>query len=122
VTTLRQQHGEIAEQAAVAWLVEKGWRIVARNVKVARDEIDILAVDPGPPRELVCVEVRSAKSPAFGAPEERVDRLKVGRLYRSMSRLDRSVGHGLVRRVDLVVVDNRAGKPTVRHLRRLEPP
>jgi Holliday junction resolvase-like predicted endonuclease len=97
-----------------------GWRFVDRNVKVGRDEIDILAVDPGPPVELVCVEVRSASSGAFGAPEERVDRAKVSHLYRAMRALP--LGLAMHRRVDLVTVDLRSGVPVIRHLRALEPP
>jgi len=76
------------------------------------------------------VEVRSLRSSLFGAPEERVDRAKVGRLYRALGAL-RSPGAtginidipaGLGGRVDLVVVDNRSGRTEVRHLRALEPP
>lgn len=104
-----------------------GWRVVTRNLKVARDEIDILAADPGPPANLVLVEVRSLRTAAFGEPEERVDRAKVGRLYRALARLgssfqlDDELGR-LPRRVDLVVVDYRSGTSDIRHLRSLEPP
>ena len=86
---------------------------------VGRDEIDILAIDPGPPAELVFVEVRSATSDRFGTPEERVDRDKVAHLYRASRAL--TAPYGLPRRVDLVVVDRRAGQTALRHLRALEP-
>jgi putative endonuclease len=126
--TLRQRRGAQAEDLAVAWLEEHGWQVLARNVKVDnRDEIDIVAVDPGPPAELVCVEVRSARSSAFGTPEERVDYRKVGHLYRAARVFNRSpaaqqlaVGAMSVR-VDLVVVDLRGRRPLIRHLARLEP-
>jgi putative endonuclease len=118
--TERQLRGALAEDVAVRWLERHGWQVVARNVKVGpRDEIDIVAVDPGPPRELVCVEVRSARSRTFGSPEERVDSRKVGHLYRAMRELKRDVA--LPRRVDLVIVDTRNGNPEIRHLPRLEP-
>lgn len=117
--TLRQRRGAQAEDLAVAWLEQHGWRVLARNVKVGkRDEIDIVAVDPGPPTELVCVEVRSARSSAFGTPEERIDQAKVGHLYRAMNAV-RSPS-GLPRRVDLLVVDLRGAQPAIRHLCRLE--
>jgi len=119
VRTLRQRRGARAEDLAVAWLEEHGWRVLGRNVKVGkRDEIDIVAVDPGPPAELVCVEVRSASSLAFGAPEERIDSAKVGHLYRAMIALQADVR--LPRRVDLIAVDARADVPRIRHLRHLE--
>lgn len=118
--TVRQVHGRRAEDVAADYVERLGWRVVARNFRVgARDEIDIVAIDPGPPGELVCVEVRSAASEAFGAPEERIDRRKVGNLYRAMRTLDVQ-GH-LPRRVDLVVVDLRGPRPAVRHLRHLAP-
>jgi len=127
VATERQRRGAAAETAADAHLSAMGWSVLARNVRVGRDEIDLLAIDPGPPAELVFVEVRSATSHRFGQPEERVDRGKVAHLYRAMSAL---VGTDIVpaelrrlkRRIDLVVVDRRGGSPQIRHLRSLEPP
>jgi len=118
MATLRQRRGSGAEDEAAKYLVGLGWRVLARNVKVGRDEIDIVALDPGPPTELVCVEVRSASAARFGAPEERVDNAKVGHLYRAMRALTSSAR--LDRRVDLVVIDRRDGRTTIRHLRRLE--
>ena len=119
-TTLRQRRGSGAEDEAAKYLEGLGWRVLARNLKVGtRDEIDIVAVDPGPPAELVCVEVRSARSAAFGTPEERIDRAKVGHLYRAMWGLD--IDTSMPRRVDVVIVDLRADVPRVRHLERLAP-
>ena len=117
--TTRQLNGALAEDACVRYLEAEGWLVVNRNVKVGRDEIDIMAVDPGPPAELVFVEVRSATSDAFGAPEERIDQAKVRNLYRAMRSMPSDFP--LPRRVDLVVVDSRGGPSRVRHLRRLEP-
>jgi putative endonuclease len=118
VKTARQQAGRMAEDEAAAHLAGCGWRLLGRNIVVGRDEIDILAIDPGPPAELVFVEVRSATSDRFGAPEERVDREKVAHLYRASRAL--TANYGLRRRVDLVVVDHRSGRSVVRHLRALE--
>jgi len=125
--TNRQRHGAVAEAQAAAHLEQLGWRVVARNLKIGRDEIDVLAIDPGPPSVLVVVEVRSLRTAAFGAPEERVDRSKVGHLYRALAGLgsaldsDEDLGR-LGRRVDLVIVDGRSGLVEIRHLRALEPP
>jgi putative endonuclease len=116
VQTVRQRRGSHAEDSAVEWLTARGWQIVARNVKVgAHDEIDIVAVDPGPPRELVCVEVRSARSRAFGSPEERIDRRKVASLYRAMRSFQSDIP--LPRRVDVLIVDRRSISTEIRHLR-----
>jgi len=120
VKTARQQAGRLAEDEVAAHLALSGWRLLGRNVVVGRDEIDILAIDPGPPAELVFVEVRSATSDRFGAPEERVDRDKVAHLYRASRALTAPLG--LKRRVDLAVVDRRGGRHIIRHIRRLEQP
>lgn len=83
----RRDTGESAEEAATRELARQGWAVLARNVRVGRGEMDILAVEPahGPedPATLVFVEVRSRTCPRFGAPEESVDAGKVARLYRA---------------------------------------
>lgn len=125
--TERQRRGSAAELDAANHLEQLGWLLIARNVRVGRDEIDVLAVDPGPPKNLVAVEVRSLRSSAFGAPEERVDRRKVGHMYRGLAAVCTSDAvatehRRLARRVDLLIVDRRTGATQVRHLRSLEPP
>src|SRR5512141_710139 len=101
--TTRQQRGSQAEDDAAVYLEQAGWQVIGRNVRLGRDEIDILATDPGPPPQLVFVEVRGASSAAFGVPEERVDRAKVGHLYRAARLLP--FARQLPRRVDLGIVD-----------------
>jgi putative endonuclease len=126
--TARQLRGAAAEEEAAEYLRGLGWQILARNLRHGRDEIDLLAIDPGPPPATVVVEVRSLEAGRFGAPEERVDRRKVGRLYRALSGLragglDGRAGLASAHwRVDLVVVDRRPGREELRHLRALEPP
>lgn len=134
--TRRRRHGDAAEAAVSRYLESLGWRVLARNVAVARDEIDLVALDPGPPAEVVCVEVRGNSTSRFGAPEETVVGRKVRRLYRSMLTLrflgtvpgeavplPRAIGW----RVDVVVVESSpvigrgAGGAAIRHLRRVEP-
>lgn len=132
--TLRRRHGDRAEELAARYLIERDWAILARNVRVGRDEIDLLAIDPGPPRQLVLVEVRSVSDRRFGPPEERLDRAKRRRCYRAAFALSDQGrlpdGRPLPRlpwRVDLVAVDLDPvlapgyGGPTFRHLPSLEP-
>ena len=87
--------GAAAEEAAAVHLASQGWSILARNVRVDRDEIDIVALEPGKPPTLVTVEVRSRSTPRFGSPRESVDVRKVGRLYRAALSLRRQGYHGL---------------------------
>jgi Holliday junction resolvase-like predicted endonuclease len=125
--TSRRRAGDAAEGRVAVELRRRGWSIIARQVRVGRDELDLVALDPGPPAFMVVVEVRSRRSPRFGTQEERLDEAKVHRLYRAMATL-RARGclpdglplpHGLDWRVDLVALDADAGR--LRHLRGLIP-
>ncbi len=86
--TPAQQAGDSAESLVATRLLESGWTILARNVHVGRHEIDLVAVDPGPPAALVFVEVRWRGSRDFGLPEETVDHRKRTRV--------RAAAHGLL--------------------------
>lgn len=110
-----------------AELGRRGWTVLGRQVRVGRDELDIVAIDPGPPPAAVVVEVRSRRSPRFGSQEERLDEAKIRRLYRAMSAL-RATGRlpdgcllpaGLAWRVDLVALDQ--GPDRLRHLKAVIP-
>src|SRR6188474_3299584 len=74
--TAAQQAGDAAEALAATHLAEAGWIVLARNVHVGRHELDLVAVDPGPPAALVVVEVRWRGGRDFGLPEETVDHRK----------------------------------------------
>jgi putative endonuclease len=67
-TNLRAK-GTLGEDAAVEYLGKKGYRILERNYRFERGEIDIIAEE----REvLVFVEVKARRSQAFGEPHEAV--------------------------------------------------
>jgi len=48
----------LGEEAACRYLKKKGWRMIAKNVRMGRDELDILAVSPDE-QTLAIIEVRS---------------------------------------------------------------
>jgi len=85
--TSRQLSGDAAEALTARLLSERGWKILGRNVHCGRSELDIVAVDPGPPARLVVVEVRYRRSSEFGSPEETFDRGKRASLRRGIGRL-----------------------------------
>ena len=80
VRTDAQRSGDGAERLVADRLTAAGWSMLARNVHVGRYELDLVAVDPGPPRTLVAVEVRWRAARAFGLPEETVDHRKRSRV------------------------------------------
>ena len=85
--TAQQRSGDAAEQLVADRLRVQGWTILARNVHVGRSELDIVAVDPGPPSRLVVVEVRFRRSRQFGLAEETFDARKQAKLRRGIGRL-----------------------------------
>lgn len=110
--TAAQQAGDGAEARVAADLVARGWRVLGSHVRVGRAELDILAVDPGPPPALVVVEVRWRARRDFGLPEETVDHRKRATLHRAGFQLrdradlpDGSPLPNLPLRFDLVVVE-----------------
>jgi putative endonuclease len=81
--TTAQRSGDAAEARVATYLGGLGWRVLAEKVRVGRAEIDLVAMDPGPPSALVIVEVRWRGRRDFGLPEETVDHRKRARLRRA---------------------------------------
>lgn len=107
-----QQRGDQAEGLVADRLVALGWVVLGRNLHLGRYELDLIAIDPGPPRMLVAVEVRWRASRGFGLPEETVDWRKRRRVRAAAyGLLDRGVlpdGSAvpyLPLRFDLIVVE-----------------
>lgn len=118
--TEAQRAGDAAEALVAARLETAGWRVLARNVHVGRRELDIVAVDPGPPAMLVIVEVRWRRRRDYGLPEETVDHRKRTRIHQAAyALLERDDLPHLPLRFDLVVVEPGigGGEPQVRHHR-----
>jgi putative endonuclease len=119
VRTDAQTLGDNAEETVAADLIARGWTILARNVRVGRGELDLVAIDPGT-AELVIVEVRWRASRGFGLAEETVDHRKRAHLRAAIGRLLEDGlpgGDALPRlpiRVDLIAVEP-AGR--IRHHR-----
>ena len=124
--TPAQRAGDAAELLVATRLGHIGWIVLARNVHIGRHELDLVAIDPGPPAALVVIEVRWRASRAFGLPEETVDHRKRTRVRTAAYGLiDRGAFSGgeplphLPLRFDLVVVEPGVGSapPRIRHHR-----
>ena len=70
-------YGNEGEQAACDYLVKKGWKIIGRNVRCGRNEIDIIARRR---KTIAFIEVKRRSSTAFGQPAEAVNREKQRRI------------------------------------------
>jgi putative endonuclease len=124
--TAAQLAGDTAEALVATRLSEAGWTILARNVHVGRHELDLVAVDPGPPACLVVIEVRWRGRRDFGLAEETFDHRKRAHLRTAVGRLlEDGLPDGrpvplLPIRIDLVAVEPSASvgvPPRLRHHR-----
>ena len=87
----RIKGGKKGEEIALAYLQKSGYKILEKNYRRQRKEIDIIALDG---EELAFVEVKAGKSKEFGEPELRVDNRKqknliaVAQAYLAESKMD----------------------------------
>jgi len=63
----RRRKGASGEDAAIEYLLTKGYEVITRNYRARRGEIDCIARDPDG-RTLVFVEVKAAYSGSAGHP------------------------------------------------------
>jgi putative endonuclease len=109
----RQTVGREAEELAAAWLEERGYRILDRNHRLRRGEVDIVCEAGG---VLCFVEVRSRTGDAQGGPEETVGRGKARRVV--LAAKDWAARNGGTERdirFDVVAVTFGEGEPRVVH-------
>lgn len=111
----RPQIGRLGEDIAAAHLLEQGWVILERNHRVARGELDIVALDG---QTLVFVEVKTRRTVLSGVPQAAVDARKLRRLRLLASHylLENSPPHRDLR-IDVIAVMVADGaEPEIEHL------
>jgi putative endonuclease len=114
----RRALGAAGESFAAAYLIRRGYALLARNWRCALGEIDLIARDG---ETLVFVEVRTRRSLAFGGPEESLTRAKRARLvrlaYGFLSQQPEPAGEW---RIDLIaILIGPEGRPALNHLTHL---
>lgn len=110
----KRQRGIAGEELAVDFLLKKGYRILERNYRFERGEIDIIAEDNN---TLVFVEVKTRRSKEFGEPEDAVTPGKQKQIKQTAEGYifqyqidDRSC------RFDIVAIDIGMKEPSIRHI------
>jgi putative endonuclease len=111
----RRALGADGEARAAAYLAARGYRILARNARADRVEIDLVAARGA---VVVFVEVKTRRSRAAGIPEEAVDFRKRARLVRgSLAWLAAHGLHGRRVRFDVIACEwHPTGAWSLRHL------
>ena len=77
MTRSQYEKGMVGQQAAEAYLLNKGYRILARNFRVPTGEIDLIAEDVD---YIVFIEVKSRNGSKYGLPREAVTPRKQARI------------------------------------------
>jgi putative endonuclease len=107
--------GKAGEDLAARFLEQQGFKIIGRNYRFERGEIDLIAEEG---EELVFVEVKTRRSSVFGAPEDAVTEEKQEQVH--------AVAEGYLFehdidnrpcRFDVVAIDFENGQADIRHIR-----
>jgi len=113
----RQHFGRAAEEAAARHLIQHGWRLLGRNVRIGRGELDIVA-RRGP--VLAFVEVKARRTRTCGAPEDAVGAMKRRQVARLAELWLAARPWALTGvddvRFDIIAVDSSSFPSTIRHL------
>ncbi|MEO6836158.1 MAG: YraN family protein [Candidatus Tumulicola sp.] len=96
------EKGRAGEDRAAAFLAERGYRIVARNVRVPGGEIDAVCLDGS---TLVIVEVKRRDSTGFGSALSAVGARKRATLRRIAADYAQIVAPTAKIRFDVVALD-----------------
>jgi len=91
--------GEMAENLAADYLVRKGYRLLERNWRFSRAEIDVVAMDGD---ILVFVEVKSLGYDAFTRPEASVTPYKQGLIMDAATQYMHKINHEWEIRFDVI--------------------
>jgi putative endonuclease len=86
---------------AASYLRRAGWKILGRNVRIGRGELDIIAEDGG---ELVIVEVRTRRIGAISPSETTVGPKKIKSLIKTARHYVDSIAYGGNWRIDIAAV------------------
>lgn len=105
--------GKSGENAAVAYLEQKGYLIRDRNWRRGHFELDIVAAKDN---ELIVVEVKTRSDTLFAAPEDAVDLPKIKRTVRAADAYIRLFQIDTPVRFDIITVVGNDGNFKVEHI------
>ena len=107
------KRGKEGEDLAASFLEQKGFRVLERNYRYKRSEIDLIVARGN---WLVFVEVKARSSSAFGYPEEFVDYNKKKMIFIGADHyMNEKNWQGNVR-YDIVAISLGYGNPEIHHV------
>jgi putative endonuclease len=111
----RRRQGQAGEELAAQYLEKAGFKILERNYRFERGEIDLIAEDGD---DLVFIEVKARHSNKYGEPEDAVTEEKQEQVH--------NVAEGYIYereienrecRFDVVAIEYRSGQTEIRHIK-----
>jgi len=105
--------GKKGEDLAVEYLGKKGYKILEKNWRQGRNEIDVIAADG---KYLVIAEVKTRKSGLFGDPETAVTKEKQKALIRAANAYIRYKNMQMEVRFDIISIIIAKEKEQIHHI------
>jgi putative endonuclease len=106
--------GTLAEELATNFLVENGYKILQKNFRYQRAEIDIIAEFQN---QIIVVEVKARGTDIFMAPEEAVSKTKIKLLVLAADQYLKQHNIRQEVRFDIItVLPDNSGKLEIKHL------
>jgi putative endonuclease len=106
--------GKQAEDWAVAFLEEKGYKILLRNYRYQKAEIDIIAEFEN---QIIIVEVKARETDAFAEPQDAVNRKKIQMLTLGANHFLEENDIDLEVRFDIIsIISDRNSAPKIQHI------
>ena len=106
--------GKLAEELAESFLVEKNYKILAKNYRYLKAEIDIIAQFEN---QIVVVEVKARATDAFMLPQEAINKKKIRLIVSAANEFLETNNIELETRFDVIsVLPNEKGKLEITHI------
>ncbi len=110
------QTGKKGEQIAEKYLIEKGMKLIKRNYRYDRAEIDLIMLDKD---ELVFVEVKTRNSDNFGSPVYSITKRKLAQIAKASEQFIAEYENKISfksARIDVVSILIQKGNTEIEHI------
>ena len=106
--------GKLAEELAESFLVEKNYKILVKNYRYLKAEVDIIAQFEN---QIVIVEVKARATDAFMLPQEAINKKKIRLIVSAANEFLETNNIELETRFDVIsVLPSEKGKLEITHI------
>lgn len=106
--------GQIAEDLAAEYLAKKGYRIIVRNFRFKKAEIDIVSEKDN---LIIVIEVKARSTDFFILPHEAVTKTKIKSIVSAANHFMEEFNKDQEVRFDIIsVLPDKTGKLTIEHI------